>query len=56
MDKQEWLQKCAARFAERSGIHPDDAKYDAEMCLGMVGGDLTEDPDEVADEEMSNWD
>jgi hypothetical protein len=55
MDKQEWLRKCATRFAERSGTHPDDAEYDAEMCREMLGGDLAEDPEEAADEEMSNW-
>lgn len=55
MDKQEWLDRCAAQFTQRANLNAEDANAHAETCLEFVSGDLSEEPEDVADEEMSNW-
>lgn len=55
MEKQEWLDKCAAQFVARGGMTAPEAVLSAEACLEFCDSDLTEDPVDAADEEMSNW-
>lgn len=55
MNKQEWLDRCAAQFLKRVSINAEDAMAFAEACLEFVQNDLTEPPEDAADEEMSNW-
>lgn len=55
MEKQEWLDACAAHFIQRAKMLPEDAAFHATVCLECVDGDLTESPVDAADEEMSNW-
>ncbi len=55
MEKQEWLDACAAQFIRRAKMLPEDATHHASVCLESVNGDLTESPEDAADEEMSNW-
>ena len=55
MEKDEWLKKCAARFEERAATTPGESMELAEIQLDALDGDLTEDPVDAADEEMSCW-
>lgn len=55
MNKSEWLEACAARFIEKAKVERDFAVEAAEACLENVEGDLSENPVECADEEMSCW-
>ena len=55
MDKEEWLTKCAARFETRGGLHLKQARGFAEAALENLDGDLTENPEEAADEDMTRW-
>lgn len=55
MDKEEWLTTCAARFETRAGLNLELARSFAEASLEVVDGDLTENPEDAADEEMSCW-
>ncbi len=55
MNKEEWLTRCAARFATRGGLHLKQARDFAEAALENLNGDLTENPEEAADEDMSYW-
>lgn len=55
MEKDEWLKRCAARFVERAAMTADEAMEFAEIELDALDGDLTEDPVDAADEEMSCW-
>lgn len=55
MDKQEWLNRCAARFSGRGGLEHKEAIEAAKACLENLGGDLTESPEDSADEDMSCW-
>lgn len=55
MDKEEWLNRCAYALKHIGGLDDTSAKAAAEACFEFVGGDLTESPEDVADEEMSNW-
>lgn len=55
MEKQEWLDECAAHYVQRAKMLPEDAKHYAIITLEGVGGDLTESPQDAADEEINNW-
>lgn len=55
MDKEEWLMKCAARFETLGGLHIKQARDFAEAALENLDGDLTENPEEAADEDMTRW-
>lgn len=55
MSRKEWLEACAARF-KHYGCTYREAMYMAEICLDdMCEGDLTYDPVEAADEDVSYW-
>lgn len=55
MDKHEWIARCASRFSERGGMDIAAAKGSAEACLENLDGDLTESPEDSADEDMACW-
>lgn len=55
MDKEEWIRRCAARYEERAGLHCLQACDIAEACLENLDGDLTENPEDAADEDLSYW-
>lgn len=55
MEKEEWIRRCAARFEQRGGLHLNQARDFAEACLENLDGDLTENPEDAADEDMTYW-
>lgn len=55
MEKQEWLDLCTSRLMRRGGLNPEQARHHAEACLENINGDLTESPEDSADEDMSRW-
>jgi hypothetical protein len=56
MTKEKWLADCAARFKQRvSDMTDEEAKWQADLALESVDGDLTEHPSDCADEELSCW-
>ncbi len=54
MNKQEWLDACAKQF-RKYGCNDQESVYMAELCLDSVDGDLSYDPVDCADEEVSYW-
>lgn len=52
--KEGWLLVCAGRF-KYYGCDDEQAAYMAELCLDSVDGDVTYDPVDCADEEVSYW-
>jgi hypothetical protein len=53
--RDEWVARCAARLIERGvteDLHPHSI---ADACLETLDEDLTESPEEAADEELSYW-
>lgn len=63
MTKEEWLQRCAIRFIERTGLTPKKAHelacttFDAQDDPGFEFSESGEyNPENCADEEMSYWD
>lgn len=54
MNKQEWLNECAERF-RFYGCSDEESFYMAELCLDSVDDDITYDPVDCADEEVSYW-
>lgn len=56
MNEELWLTRCAAQFKKRCPELTDDqCTYQAKVCFESAGCDLTEDPEDCADEEMSEW-
>lgn len=55
ISKDEWLQRCAARYQHRAGIEASEAMSCAEASLENLDGDLTENPEEAADEDLTCW-
>lgn len=55
LTRQEWLEKCAARLIEEAKIDEGLARDIAESQLKNLNDDLSEDPVEAADDEMSCW-
>lgn len=55
MEKQEWIAKCADRYGEKAKCDRPFAESMAEACFENIDGDLTEDPADTADEDMSCW-
>ena len=63
MTKEEWIARSAARYQERAGLTPEQAKDAAEACFdaesGEPGFEFSEAveyrPEDCADEDMSNW-
>lgn len=63
MTKDEWIARCAARYAERAGLNETEAKAAAVACFdaesGEPGFEFSEaveySPEDCADEDMSYW-
>lgn len=56
MEKEEWLKRCEAQFDKRVQDDKANWKDAAEACYESMYEDFQEDPEDAADEEMSNWD
>lgn len=54
--KEEWIQRSAARFKDRGGLTEEEAREQAKASFETVNGDLSENPEDAADEDMSYWD
>lgn len=63
MDKQEWLNRCAARYVEKAGVTQEQATYFAMNCYenqdAFPGMEFSEaidyNPEVCADEDMREW-
>lgn len=56
MLEQEWLTRCAARYAARAGLNEGEAMDAAKATRGAdADGDFSEDPEGAADEDMDCW-
>lgn len=56
LTRGQWLKRCAAVFIQEGLVGPDFATEMAEICLNdTFEGDLTENPEDAAREEMSYW-
>lgn len=53
--KNEWLTRCAARYQQRAGMDADEARQAAESSLENLDDDLTENPEDAADEDFTCW-
>lgn len=53
--REVWLQRCVARLMERAGLGRDDAMLLAESQLENLKDDLSENPEDAADDELSYW-
>jgi hypothetical protein len=54
--REQWLERCAARFRSVCpSMSVEDAKGLAESQLENLNDDLTENPEDAADDEMSYW-
>lgn len=55
MTKEEWLNRCAARYQQRSGMEAGEAMKAAEASLENLDNDVTENPEDAADEDLTCW-
>lgn len=55
MDEQHWLRRCADRFMQRAGMSDEDAMGCARACFENLGNDLTENPEDAADDDLTYW-
>lgn len=57
MDREEWLERCAARYESRGGLTSSEALEAATVALEAdEDGDFTDDPEAAADADMACWD
>jgi hypothetical protein len=50
-----WIERFVGHLRKRSGCDAQFARQTAEAQLENLGEDLTEKPEDVADDEMSYW-
>jgi hypothetical protein len=55
LNREEWLWRCAVRFMQISAVNLRKARMLAETQLENLNGDLSESPEDAADDEMSYW-
>lgn len=55
ISREQWLERCATVLREKGGLDPLVALNVAESQLENCDGDLTENPEDAADDEMSYW-
>jgi hypothetical protein len=55
LTREQWLERCAARFRSVAAMKPELARSFAETQLESLKDDLTENPEDAADDEMSYW-
>lgn len=53
--REQWLERCAARFISVAAVGKQDAHDLAESQLENLKDDLTENPEQAADDELSYW-
>lgn len=53
--RERWLEQCAARFRKFARVHKGRSMVLAQAALDSCNGNLSEDPELVADEEMATW-
>lgn len=54
LTRQQWLDRCAARFVRRAAMEPEAAMHCAWACLPNRDDEL-DTPEDTADEELSHW-
>jgi hypothetical protein len=55
LTKEQWIERCAKRLQEVAHLDAGMAHYIAESQLENLRGDLTENPEDAADDEISYW-
>lgn len=59
MTRNEWKERCAARYVERAGLSPETARDFAEACFEAQDGEFSTaadyNPEDCADEDMNCW-
>jgi hypothetical protein len=61
MTRTEWINRCASRYIEASGIDAERARDFANTCadqqadLNGASGLAWDSPEDAADEDMSYW-
>lgn len=59
MDKQEWIDRCAARYINRAGLDKKTAEEMALVCYTQAMDDDDDldqfTPEDAADEDMDCW-
>lgn len=55
LSREQWLARCATRFRLAAAVPPDEAMSLAESQLEILDDDLTESPEQAADDELSYW-
>ena len=55
MTKDQWIIRCAKHLVDCGQTDPKLAIYLAESQLKNLGGDLNENPEDAARDEMSYW-
>jgi hypothetical protein len=55
LPKDEWIDRCVARYMSKSSIDLDSAKVFAEACWDMREGWFENAPEDAADSDMSYW-
>jgi hypothetical protein len=55
LSRDEWLSRCAAHFVKRAAFDAALAMEYAQAQLESLKGDLTENPEDAAEDEMSYW-
>lgn len=55
LSREQWLARCAAHFQKVAALAEPSAMDLAESQLETLKGDLSENPEQAADDEMSYW-
>lgn len=55
LSREDWLSRCATRFRKIAALDATVSMQMAESNLENIGGDLTENPEQAADDEMAEW-
>lgn len=55
IDKGAWVERFAARMLKESEMPMEEGRKWAEVALENLDGDLSESPEDAADDEMSCW-
>lgn len=53
--REQWVARCARVLRERGGMTEEVAWLTAESQLENLNNDLTENPEQAAEDEMSYW-
>lgn len=61
MTRRDWVVRCARRFQKAAAMTWSESLHCASVCADQqaehngASGDAWDEPEETADEEMSNW-